>query len=135
MSKISNIVILQRLRNNIISYLDKCTEEKQLEYQKNVPIADVPSELMEQWSDEFDIDGYIQGWYTRPTYTDEELQSALVFEAIICFACENMPDEKGDINEVFKILWWPVLKEQAKTTLDVFMKRGRLSDDLEEPNR
>ncbi len=135
MKKISDIVILQRLRNNIIEYLEKCTEEKLLAYQHNVPIANVPAELIEQWASDFDIDGYVQGWYTHSTFTNEELQSALAFETMINYASENIPDNIYDINEVFKMPLWPVFKAQAKTTLTVFMKRGRLSDDIEESNK
>ena len=53
---------------------------------------------------------------------------------MIDFACENMPDDTYDINKVFKMSWWPAFKAQAEITSSVFMKRGKLSDDVEEPN-
>ena len=106
MDKDSDIVISQRIRNHLIAHLElACSEETLLEYQNNAPIAQVPIELIEQWADLFDMDGYIKGWYTSPTYTEEELQSALAFEAMINFACNNMPEITYDINEIFKMSW------------------------------
>ena len=136
MEKDSDIVISQRIRNHLIAHLElACSEEMLLEYQKNVPIAQVPIELIEKWADSFDMDCYVKGWYTSPTYTEEELQSALAFEAMINHACKNMPEITYDINEIFKMSWWPLFKKQAKVTLSVFMKRGRLSDEVEELNK
>ena len=136
MEKESDIVISQRIRNHLIEHLEHaCSEEKLLEYQENVPIARVPIELIEQWSDSFDMDGYVKGWYSPPTYTEEELQAALAFEAIINYACKNLPNITYDINEIFKMPWWPLFKKQAKITLSVFMKRGKLSNDTEELNK
>ncbi len=133
MDKVSKVVIEQRVRNRIIEYFKLASsEENLLQYQNNVPIAQVPSELIEEWSTYFDIEMYNAGGYLSPTYNDEELQAILAFESMHNYACENMPDLTYDINEVFKMTWWPKFKEQAKKTLVIFMKRGKLSEDVEE---
>ena len=136
MNKESDIISAQKTRNRLIEHLEyACSEEKLLEYQNSVPIAQVPIELIEQWADEFDMDGYVQGWYDNSAYTKEELQAALAFEAMINYACDNMPDDTCDIKEIFKMPWWSIFKKQAATTLSVFMKRGKLPNDTEELNK
>ena len=136
MEENSDIIEIQRTRDNLIEYLEYArSEEKLLEYQRNVPIAQVTVELIEMWVDSFDMDGYLKGWYSYPTYTSDELQSALAFNSMIDYANEHLPSKTDDINNVFKMAWWPIFKEQANKTLLVFMKRGRLLNETEELNK
>lgn len=48
----SKRIVEQRIRNNVIDYLDMAGSfERQREYEKNVPIAWVPGEIIDQWQD------------------------------------------------------------------------------------
>ena len=75
---VPDIVIAQRIRNYLIQYFELASSEHELlEYQRNVPIAQVLVELVEQLEDSFVFEHVKDGWYKEPTYTQEEINAVL----------------------------------------------------------
>lgn len=130
---VPDIVIAQRIRNNLIQYFELASSEHDLlEYQRNAPIAQVLVELVEQLEDSFVFEHVKDGWYKEPTYTQEEINAVLNFKEIWKMLID-MPDYVDSIGNFLSSNYWPPFQKEAEKTLKVFMKRGYLSEDEPEP--
>ena len=133
--KVSDIVIDQRVRNGLIQYFELASsEELLLKYQRDVPIAQVLVELVEQFEDWFKLEHIKDGWYKEPTYTKEEIASILRFSEIWEMLLD-LPEYVDSIGNFLSSKYWPPFQKEAKQTLEVLMKRGYLSDEKEELNK
>jgi len=131
-STISNIILEQRVRNNIIEYFELYSNEKKLiKFQNDVPIAVVPNELISSWHDDFWLSAYDKGSYSFPVFSEEERKTLLVYNNLIDEIYGEIPNDICDINDVFKLPFWSKLKREAEIALSIFMKRGLFSDDIE----
>ena len=129
---ISEILLEQRVRNNIIEHFELASsEEKLIEYQNNVPIAVAPNELIAGWYDEFWISEYNKGGYNYPVFTEEERKTLLTYNTLMDEINKEIPNDIWDINDVFKLPFWKKLKNESEIALSIFMKRGLFSDDIE----
>lgn len=115
-----------RIRNNIIDYLELASSpDEQRKYERRVPIAQVPSELLNQWEDcvpDADFE-----WYSEPEYSLEE-QGAMkrfhqVWESVADDTPKIMPHT---IDALIGTPVWQRLIDGAKDALRVFGKRGRI---------
>ena len=132
---VPDIVIAQRIRNNLIQYFELASSEHELlEYQRNVPIAQVLVELVEQLDDSFVFEHVKDGWYKEPTYTQEEINAVLNFKEIWEMLID-LPDYADSIGNLLSSNYWPPFQKEAERTLKVFMKRGYLSEDEPELNK
>jgi hypothetical protein len=132
---VPDIVIDQRIRNNLIQYFELASSEHNLlEYQRNVPIAQALVELVEQLEDSFDFEHVKDGWYKAPTYTQEEIDAVLNFKEIWEMLI-GMPEYVDSIGNFLSSNYWPPFQKGAERTLKVFMKRGYLSADEPEFNK
>jgi hypothetical protein len=60
--KPSRRVVEQRVRNRIIAYLEVASSlEAQQEYERDVPMAHVPYEVINQWDDRVRLDRFPEG--------------------------------------------------------------------------
>lgn len=92
--------------------------EKQLEYQKNVPIADVASELFCQWCD----DSYHPGSDLFGLAFNAEEQSALkIFDQAISEISSKTPSNLPHIETFIKSDEWKVVNGAAIEALKKFI--------------
>jgi len=86
---ISRILLDQRVRNRIIEYLETASSyEEQLQYEANVPIANVPAEMIEKWNDQVHLDLFD---YRGPVYSAEEQAAIIRFNDIWNEVIEERP--------------------------------------------
>jgi hypothetical protein len=122
-------VIAQRARNRIIEYLELASSfERQREYEVNVPIAHVPSEVICQWEDWVDEDRF--EWYGPPVFSRAEAEAMKRFHATWDLAADRV-DGWPRLEEVQGLPEWVQLRDAAAEVLSVFSVRGKLPEDEE----
>jgi hypothetical protein len=125
-------ILDQRVRNRIIDQLDLCSSyEIQLQYEKDVPIADVPAEVIQGWFD-WSPEENLKRW-GPPVYTEEEVQALQCFHHVIDVVADLMGDEYSSVADVQSLPVWDKLRAAAAQTLAVLAKRGKLDEDAEIP--
>ena len=125
----------QQIRNGLIQYFELASnEEALLKYQRDVPIAQVLIELVEQFEDWFQVEHIKDGWYKEPTYTQEEIEAILRFHEIWEMLIQ-VPEYVDSIGNFISSNYWPPFQKEAQKTLNILMKRGYLSDDKPELNK
>lgn len=126
--KIPLTVLKLRVRRNIMDYLELASsQEEQRDYESSVPIAHVPHELINQWTDSVNDKDF--GWYSEPEFSADE-QAAMkqfqdVWECVINDTPNPMPNS---IESLLGTEVWQRLMDAAQSALNVFMVRGRISD-------
>lgn len=125
-------LLRQRIRNNIIAYLEvAASAEEQREYERNVPIAQVPNEMINQWEDSVRPDDF--AWYGEPVFTREENQAMQDFHAIWSEVADATPNPMPcSVEFLIGTAVWDRLMSSASVALHVFMKRGRFDGEIEE---
>jgi hypothetical protein len=127
----SQLLITQRIRNRIIEYLEVASDfAAQLEYQKNVPIAHVPSEVICEWNDW--VNEQSQPTFTEPVFTVEERAAIDQFHTIWDKVADETPDPLPELEVLMKSEPWRRLRDAASRALQVFEQRGRFSEDFEQ---
>ena len=127
---VSNEIILRRIRNRIIETLELASSfEEQIEYEKKVPIANVPTEVINQWEDWVTYPKEIEVYYPDPVFTANERQVIKEFHKVWESVSEKTPDPLPQLTELFESPYWNKLKEAAQIGLEVFMVRGKLPED------
>jgi len=133
--KTSDFVIAQRMRNGLIQYFELASSEHELlKYQRDVPIAQVLNELVNQFEEWFHVEHIKDGWYKEPTYTQKEIDAILRFHEIWEMLIE-LPEYVDSIGNFLSTNYWPPFQNEAKAALTVLMKRGYLSNETPEPNK
>jgi hypothetical protein len=132
--KPSRRVVEQRVRNRVIEYLELAASfEEQREYERNVPIAYVPYEVINQWED----------WvYKDPrddtnvldVYDKAEVEAMGHFHAVWDDVASAVPNNYPPLSEVQALSEWGQLRDAAASALSVFMRRGEMSEDHEVEN-
>jgi hypothetical protein len=90
------------------------SKNEQLDFQKNVPIADVSAELFCQWSDDFYDE---ENPVLLKEFNQMELQALKEFDNVICHVADIIPEELPPINEFIKTHEWEIVHLQALSTL------------------
>jgi hypothetical protein len=136
LTEISEQLVRQRVRNNIIDYLEvAASAAEQREYERNIIEAKspgiVPVEMIEQWADqvrEADFD-----WYCGPVFSAEENAAIREFHLVWDKVADDTPDPMPyTIEGLIGTEPWDRLMEAAGKALNVFEQRGRFSSDVEE---
>lgn len=121
MITINDKELSKRIRHNILDILHLwSSKEKQFEYQKNVPIANVSSELFCQWSDDF---YQPQSSQFKIAFTTEEFLILSDFDEIINNIGNKLPTDLPDITEFVKTKEWKVVNQAAIETLISLIKK------------
>jgi len=97
-------------RNNVFGVIDLwASKENQLDYQKNVPIAQVSAELFCQWEDFYfpDSDDFKQ------SFSKEELELLSEFDAALNNTVDKTPQNLPVIEEFIKTEEWKKMNEKA----------------------
>lgn len=127
-------VVEQRVRNRVIEYLELASSfDEQREYERNVPIAHIPYEVIEQWRD----------WvYEDPrddtdlsdVYDRAEVEAMCNVQAAWDDATAATPNNYPPLSEVQALPEWGRLRDVAASALSVFMRRGKMPEDHEVEN-
>lgn len=130
--QISRQLLQQRIRNRIIEYLEIASSaEKQREYERRVPIAQVPNEMINMWADVVDPGNL--DWYSEPVFSDEENHAVRSFHDVWSDVADATPDPMPHtIEALLGTPTWNRLMVAASEALQVFAERGCFNEDVEE---
>jgi hypothetical protein len=130
-SQPSERVVDQRIRNRIIEYFElAASNDDQLAYEKNVPIAHVPYEVINQWEDWVPA-GPSKAVNDPSVFSAAELQEMQDFQLVWESTAAAVPDDYPHLSDVQALPAWDQLRQQAKRALRVFEVRGKLPEDRE----
>lgn len=125
----SRRVVEQRIRNQIIDYLELAASfEAQQEYERSVPIAHVPYEVINQWQDSVPRDPRAPE-FDPAVYSGAEVEAILTFHRVWSETSDAVPDDYPSLAEVQQLAEWHRLRDEALTALAIFARRGRLDED------
>ena len=123
-------LVLQRIRNRIIDSLQTLSSfDEQRRYAQTVPICYVPYELINGWEDW--VDAPRPEHFTDPVFTGSERDAIERFHAAWDEAARALPKDYPPLEEVLGAPYWAKLRGAALKALAIFLKRGRLSEDVE----
>lgn len=124
-------LIEQRVRNRIIEYLELAASfEEQRRYERAVPIAHVPYEVINQWDDWVWTDP-ASNTYNLDIYAAAEVDALCHFWETLAKVSDAVPDNYPALSDVQATPEWMLLRETAERALEVLMKRGKLPEDVE----
>lgn len=135
MTEISEQLLRQRIRENIIDYLETASSaEKQRNYEQSLVDAKapgiVPVEMVEMWADSVHFANI--GWYCEPVFSVDENQAIRQFQKIWEDVVSKLPKPMPwTINDLIGTPNWDKLMNTASVALKIFQKRGRFSRDEE----
>jgi hypothetical protein len=129
-SSISLHTLKLRIRSNIIDYLESASSPvEQLDYERRVPIAQVPNEIINQWEDcvpDADFE-----WYSEPEYSADEQSAIKRFHAIWDIVADETPDPMPHtVEALIGTPVWQRLIDGAEDALKVFKRRGRINEAI-----
>lgn len=115
MTQNHDVEIGRTIRNGIISVLELwASKEAQLNYQKDVPIANVPAELFCQWCDDsYHKESPIIG----KEFSIKEKEALVQFDEIINRISALTPEELPGITEFIETNEWKIINQAAIETL------------------
>lgn len=128
---VSDRLIEQRVRNRIIEYLELAASfEDQRRYERDVPIAHVPYEVINQWGDQV---------YRHPSenphnfdiYDTAEVEALCRYHEVLDVVGRTVPDDYPTLGDVQAMSDWQLLRDTADHTLGVLMRRGKFPEDRE----
>lgn len=123
----------QRVRNRVIEYLELASSfEEQEEYERNVPIAHIPYEVINQWEDWVFKDPR-EDTDLSDVYDKPEVEAMGHFHEAWEDAASAVPNYPP-LSEVQALPEWGRLRDVAASALSVFMRRGTMSEDHEVEN-
>jgi hypothetical protein len=127
--KLSTQLLMQRVRNRIIEYLELASSfESQLEYQEKAPIH-VPNEVINQWEDWVQPKLNIE--FIEPVFSRSEQNAIAAFNHVWELVASETPDPLPNLKILFMSTEWQLLRSAAADALAVFAVRGRLSEEIE----
>jgi len=122
-------VIARRIHNRILEYFELASSRgEQLCYEHDVPIADVPAELICMWSDQVPYENP-DGHFVAPAFSVEEQAALCKFHIVWQRIVQDIPDRFGSLSEFQATPHWSDLRDAAKHGLLVFRQRGHLPED------
>ncbi|WP_374471198.1 hypothetical protein [Phenylobacterium sp.] len=130
---ISDQLLRQRIRNNIIDYLEMAASaDEQRQFESAVPVACVPDEMINLWEDSVTATDW--DWYSQPVFTPEENSAIRAFHKVWEQVADETPDPMPrSIEDLIGTEPWDRLAQAAQKALSAFTRRGRFSGDNEEP--
>ncbi len=107
-------------RKNAIELLELLSSlENQLEYQENVPIADVPSELVCMWFDDF----YHLTEDFKQAFSASELEVLASFNKFYEFNSKKLPSPEEGLKALQSNESWLEIAKRAKATLNILQSQ------------
>lgn len=123
-------IVLQRVRNRIIEYLDWSSSfDQQVDYQAAATYVNVPNEVINQWED-----WVYPNWREHliaPTFSPEEIDAIGQFYVVWDAVAAQTPDPLPILPVLHATAEWTRLALAAAEALAVFQVRGILAEDEE----
>lgn len=111
----NDIELLNRIRENILNCIDLWTsKDKQLDYQKRVPIAQVSAELFCDWEDFYHPDNT----EFKKAFNEQERQLLADFNRTLFEEADTTKKELSNIEEFVNTLEWKKINLAATETLN-----------------
>jgi hypothetical protein len=127
----SDRVAEQRVRNRVIEYLELTASfEAQQEYERDVTIAHVPYEVINQWEDWVGHDPRSNPDISA-VYDGREVEAMCQFQSAWDVVVAVVPDDYPPLSEVQALPEWEKLRTTAEAAVNVFMRRGKMPEDHE----
>ncbi|EMI17280.1 hypothetical protein RMSM_05796 [Rhodopirellula maiorica SM1] len=101
----------------------------QRDYQDRVTCVSVSNEAINQWEDWQPFESP-EGHYGPPVYTIEETEMICRFHDVWNDVAENTPDPMPSLEELLEDGKWRRLIEEAHGAYQLFMKRGKLDENV-----
>ena len=120
MTEIDEIELTKRIRQNVLNVLELwSSKEEQLEYQKNVPIAQVSTELFCQWSDDT---YHPESRQFKLAFDEMEREILADFDKTFNYVSDKTPNNLPDIADFIKTTEWKIVNEAAIETIKKIKK-------------
>jgi hypothetical protein len=120
MKEIDDKELAKRIRQNVMSILELwSSKEEQLEYQKNVPIAQVSAELFCQWADDT---YHPESRQFKLAFDEKEREILADFDKIFNYVSDKTPINLPDIADFMKTTEWKIVNEAAIETIKKIKK-------------
>lgn len=103
---------------------------EQQQYERAVPIAHIPYEVINQWGDNFPR-GLEWELARASVYSTDERSALRNFEAAWAIVSRAVPDDYPTLAVVQAMPEWQTLRQAAETALAVFKRRGSMPEDEE----
>lgn len=127
----SRNVLLQRVRNRIIQYLDLAASfEEQKKYQLSVPEVSVPNEVINQWEDWVSPEWKNQ--LIEPVFSKAEREGIEVFSQVLKTVAADISDRLPALDVLIGMPPWHALRDGAHRLLEIFSVRGKLSEERDD---
>jgi hypothetical protein len=124
-------VLLQRVRNRIIEYLEVAASfEVQRKYQDHAPNVSVPNEVINQWEDW--VSPTWEAELVEPVFTSDEGGGIKEFYAAWNKAIQQTPNPLPALEVLSQIPAWEALRNAAEKLGETFNRRGKLSEEVED---
>lgn len=121
-------VLAQRIRNRLMEYLETASSyEAQREYERNVPIAHVPHEMINQWEDW--VDGAKLDWFEEPVFSSREQEAIRTYHAVWDSVAKDTPKTLPSLSALIGTEPWERLRQAAEMALGVFAVRGKFDEE------
>ncbi len=122
-------LLQQRVRNGIMDYLELAASiDEQRAYERRVPIAQVPNELINQWEDWVRYDDL--DWYGAPVFSPDEAEAIRAFHGVWQAVADATPEPMPHtIDALIGTPIWNRLVTAAQSALAVFEMRGRFDQE------
>ncbi|HWG89057.1 MAG TPA: hypothetical protein VN679_14835 [Candidatus Acidoferrales bacterium] len=126
MNEIDLQLVEQRIRNRLIEYVE-CVQEYQGVSEPRLGM----NELLDQWED-FITRPVDESNFPAPVFTGDELSALNHLDAAWELLCSATPDHipYDSDSDVFKLREWVNFVNYAGEALEVFHRRGKLSEDV-----
>lgn len=129
-SRPSERVLLQRVRNQLIDYLEIAASfQAQHDFQAQAPQTHVATEVLEQWADW--VSPNWQEELKAPTFSEAERNAITQFQLIWQDTDNKLVRPLPALAYIQLAPAWQQLRAAAEECLCVFMLRGKLSDTEE----
>ena len=121
-------VLKLRIRKGIMDYLELASSAlEQRDYERRVPIAQVPNEMINQWEDW--VSGPDFDWYSEPEFSPAEQDAIKRFHQVWEGVVDDTPDVMpSSIEALIGTPVWQRLMDGAAHASGVFGVRGRISE-------
>jgi hypothetical protein len=123
----SRHLVVLRARNGMIEYLKLASSfDEQRAYRQRAQVF-VPVEVINQWEDW--VDDPKAAWLSDASFSDDERQAVVDFHAAWADVSARIPDPVPDLEVLVATPEWNRLRLAAADALEIFARRGRLSED------
>jgi len=126
MNEIDPLVVEQRIRNRLMEYVEWVQE-----YEGTSELRLGMNELLNQWED-FITRPVDKSNFPAPVFTGDEVSALNLLDAaweLLCSATPHHIAHDSDA-EVFKLREWTNFVGSASEAVEVFYRRGKLSEDV-----